>query len=127
MKVFFSRNHFPIVVSLLLLATLFTIPSAVTQSKYVWEEDIDITLKIIYPEQEVTSLFMIDPNAASILDDNRVQIGAAGMADPWILSPEKGDTLPESLKLQARTAPCSLFPGDLYDSKGMALDQRAEG
>lgn len=50
------------VLVLLLLGVLFTVPSAVTSSKYVWNEDIVLQLKIDYASQDLTSLSLMPNN-----------------------------------------------------------------
>lgn len=54
-----GRFRGPLVL-LLLAASLCTLPVLSVQSKYVWQEDIAVTLRIQYPEQTLTSVRVPD-------------------------------------------------------------------
>lgn len=83
-----------LVAAALLGAVLFTAPLAATRCKYVWEDSIQVTLGILYPNTAITSVFSApaeapDANAAPALPGT-VESSPAGEA----LSPDTG-TIPE--------------------------------
>lgn len=100
MKKFFLRIHFRRVLSFLLLATLFTIPFVVVESRYVWKEELNITLKVRYQEQELTNDSKTFSVVNCILDGKGIQIEDTDVLGQWILFPEKGYNLPEIMTVK---------------------------
>lgn len=100
MKKTAGRVCFRMVLPCLALAAILTLPSAVTWSKYVWQDEIKLTLTLNYPDQGLTSLLSVFPDADCTLDGNGIRIEAAEISGQWILSAEDGYTLPESIIVQ---------------------------
>ncbi|MGI5958071.1 MAG: hypothetical protein ACOX60_01465 [Massiliimalia sp.] len=118
MKNFFSRIRFPMVLSLLLLAALVTFPSAITESKYVWQEDIHITLKVDCPEQkEEADLFSADNWTLQLTN-----IQAIPQKDGLVLSAVEGYILPESITVMLRENTYSVFTNGLNNPEGISFD-----
>ena len=121
MKNFILRIRFRFVLPLLLLAILVTFPSTVTGSKYVWKEDIGITLKVNYPEQEITSLL----SANISVDDIQLQltnIQATTQANGLVLSVKEGYRLPESFTVQIGENSYSIYTDGLNNPEGITFD-----
>lgn len=80
----------------LTMAVLLTLPTAVTGSKYVWQENIQVELIINYTEQEITSLLPDGyPSEFWVWDLTHIQ--ATATADGLVLTAEAGYTLPETI------------------------------
>ena len=91
----YFRRVFPC----LALAAVLTMPPAVTWSKYVWQEDINVTLVVNYSEQSITSL-LPDGNPSEFWVQDLTNIRATATADGLILTAETGYTLPESITVK---------------------------
>lgn len=125
MKNFILRIRFRFVLPLLLLAILVTFPSAATKSKYVWEDNIDITLKVNYPEQEMTSLF----SANIPVDDMQLQLTNAQDTthdNGLVFSAEENHVLPESFTVQVGANSYSLYTDSLNNPEKVIFDPQTQ-
>lgn len=122
MKRFISRIRFRIVLPLLLLATVFTLPSAVTGSKYVWEEEIDLTLKVYYSNQEITRFLSASPDNTCVPHTDGVLIESTEIPGQWMLSAKEGDTLPERVVVQIGETSYSICTDGSSNPEGVAFD-----
>lgn len=83
----------------LALAVILTLPVAVTWSKYVWKEDIEVNLLISCSEQSITGMFPEGyPSDFWVQDLTNIQATAA--ADGLVLTAEKGYKLPEYITVE---------------------------
>lgn len=84
---------------LLAMAVLLTVPSTATASKYVWQDTIDITLKVIYPDTAITSLFP-EGHPSEFWVQDLTDIKANISADGLVLTAAEGYTLPETISVK---------------------------
>lgn len=99
MKNYISRVRFRNVLPFLFLAVLFTLPSTSTGSKYVWEDTINVELKVLYPESEITSL-LPDGYPSEFWVQELQNIQATATEEGLVLSAEEGYTLPECITVE---------------------------
>lgn len=100
MKEHFPKGRVLRGIPFLLAATLFTLPLAATQSKYVWEEEIPITLSVQYPDTVITSILLATPLVDCRLEGTGLQIQETENFGQWLVVPEQGYGLPEFLMVK---------------------------
>ena len=84
---------------LLAMAVLLTVPATATASKYVWQDTIDITLKVVYPESEFTSL-RPGGHPSEFWVQDLTNIAAAPTAEGLVLTAADGYALPETITVK---------------------------
>lgn len=84
---------------LLAMAVLLTVPATATASKYVWQDTIDITLKVVYPESEFTSL-RPGGHPSKFWVQDLTNIAAAPTAEGLVLTAADGYTLPGTITVK---------------------------
>lgn len=99
MKRLGSPRRLRVALPLLALAVLLTVPSTATASKYVWQNTIDITLKVIYPDTSITSL-LPEGHPSEFWVQDLTNIKAAASADGLVLTAAEGYTLPETITVK---------------------------
>lgn len=108
-------------VLLLFMSVLLTFPSTGTGSKYVWEDTIDITLKVSYPEQVITSVRPVGYLSESWIRDLK-NIRATPTADGLILTADEGYTLPEYIAVGIGQTTYSVKTDGTEAPEGMAFN-----
>lgn len=106
MKRLGSPRRLRVALPLLAMAVLLTVPSTATASKYVWQNTIDITLKVIYPDTAITSL-LPEGHPSEFWVQDLTDIKANATADGFVLTAAEGYTLPETItvKIGQKTFP----------------------
>lgn len=99
MKKIISQMRFRTILPLLVMAVLLTLPSLPTGSKYVWENTIDVGLKVIYPNTAITSL-LPEGNPSEFWVQDLTNIQATPTADGLVLTATEGYTMPESITVK---------------------------
>lgn len=84
---------------LLAMAVLLTVPATATASKYVWQDTIDVTLKVVYPESVITSLLPAGHPSEFWVQD-LTNIAAAPTAEGLVLTAADGYTLPGTITVK---------------------------
>lgn len=98
MNKFISNVRFRVIFTGLVFAILITAPSVLTWSKYVWEENITLNLKVnLNTQQDITGMAFMVSNVTGILDGKGIKLEETETYGQWMLSPEKGYTLPETI------------------------------
>lgn len=121
MKKFILRRQFRIFLPLLGIAILLTLPSALTQSKYVWNEEIDIKLSVSYPNTVITSLRPAGyPSEFWSWEFTNIQ--AAATEEGLVLTAEEGYVLPETFSVQIGQTVYTVCTGGLENPEGIAFD-----
>ncbi len=100
MKNIISQVRFRVLLPLLFTATLLTIPLAMTKSKYVWENTIEVQLNVVSPELSITGLFSSLPGLTISSDGSEIHMEPTATPGQWILSPAEGCALPETIQIQ---------------------------
>ena len=121
MKHIVSKVRFRAVLPLLFTAVLLTLPSAATGSKYVWEDTIDLTLKVSYPEQSITSIGPVGYLSESWIRD-LTNIQAVPTAEGLILTAEAGYRLPACIIVEIGQAAFSVKTDGSDAIKGITFD-----
>lgn len=114
--------RFRVVLPCLVLAVILTLPPAVTWSKYVWKDDIELTLKLNYPEQGITSILPEFPDASCTLDGTGIRIASTGIPGQWILSAEDGYALPERIVVKVGESEYPVDTSGQNSSEAVSFD-----
>lgn len=116
-----SYLRFRMILPLLFVAVLLTFPSMVTGSKYVWENKIDITLKVSYSEQNRTSIAPEGYLSECWIQD-LWKIQATPKAEGLVLSAEEGYILPEYIIVKIGQTAFSIKSDGTEAADGITFD-----
>lgn len=89
--------HLWLVLFCLVLGTILTLPTTVTQSKYVWQDDIQVNLKITYGGQIITSI-QPEGHPSEFWVQEFQNIQATATEDGLVLTADEGYVLPSILR-----------------------------
>lgn len=116
-----SQVRFRAVLPLLVMEVLFTLPSTSTGSKYVWEDTINISLRVFYPENEITSLLPEGyPSEFWVWDFENIQ--AAATEEGLVLTADEGYMLPESITAKIGETTFSVKTDGTEAPEGIAFE-----
>lgn len=125
MKKWISRIPFQLVLPCLVLGAVFTLPHAVTWSKYAWQDTIQITRKVNYAEQVLTRILTAVPDVICTLEGNGIKINEGENPGQWILTPEEGYALPESLIVKVGETEYIVYTNGRSNPGGISFDPEA--
>lgn len=100
MKKRISHMGIPQVLLCLLGGVVVTLPFSVTGSKYVWQDDLQIILKVDYDEQNAAGNLSVSPETLCTLEGTGIWIKPTGISGQWFLRPEEGYLLPETFTVE---------------------------
>lgn len=121
MKGINRRMHLRTVLICLALAAAITFPVAVTQSKYVWQDDLEVELVITYGDQELTSLLPEgDPSEFWVQELQNIK--ATPTADGLLLAAEEGYVLPEFITVDIGQMTYSVKTDGTDSTEGISFD-----
>lgn len=121
MRNIISQARFRTVLPLLIMAVLLTLPSTATGSKYVWEENINVTLKISYDNQSLTSVGPVGyPSEFWVQDFTNIQ--ATPTEDGLILTVDEGYALPEYISVKIGQKTFSIRSDGTEAPEGITFD-----
>lgn len=121
MKKMILQMRFRSILPLLVMAVLFTLPSTITGSKYVWEDTIDVRLSVVYPETVITSLFS-GGYPSEFWMQNLKNIQATPTADGLVLAAEEGYALPEYITVKIGETTFSVKTDGSETPEGLSFD-----
>ena len=120
MRRFSSNPGRKFILLTLVVGVLCTIPFSITRSKYVWKDDIVITLDVRYSDQILTSL--LPPNlSASDWILSLANIQATRQNDGLILCAEQGYQLPEEITVLIGTDTYTVHTNGQENPGGIAF------
>ena len=120
MRRFSSNPGRKFILLTLVVGVLCTIPFSITRSKYVWKDDIVITLDVRYSDQILTSL--LPPNLpASDWILSLANIQATLQNDGLILCAEQGYQLPEEITVLIGTDTYTVHTNGQENPGGIAF------
>ena len=120
MRRFSSNPGRKFILLTLVVGVLCTIPFSITRSKYVWKDDIVITLDVRYSDQILTSL--LPPNLpASDWILSLANIQATRQNDGLILCAEQGYQLPEEITVLIGTDTYTVHTNGQENPGGIAF------
>ena len=112
---------FQLVLSFLVLAVILTLSPAVSWSKYVWQDNIKITLKVNYSGQSITSNLSVFPDVDYTLEGTGIRIETAEIPGQWILAAEDGYVLPESIIVKVGEAEYTVYTDGQNNPEGISF------
>lgn len=118
MKNFISRVRFPTILPLLVMAVLFTLPSTSTGSKYVWEDSIKVSLRVVYPDNIITSLLPVG-YPSEFWAQELQNIRATATQEGLVLTAGDGYTLPESILVKLGETEYTVYTNGQNNTDGI--------
>lgn len=121
MKKMILQMRFRSILPLLVMAVLFTLPSAVTGSKYVWEDTIDVRLSVVYPDTVITSL-LAEGYPSEFWVQNLTNIQATPTVGGLVLTAQEGYVLPEYITVKIGETTFSVKTDGTEAPEGLSFD-----
>lgn len=116
MKNRIQKMHTRVILPFLLLISIFTLPSVVTESKYVWNESINITLTI---QAKTSTLIEFSANNWKL---NLTNIESSVQEEGVVLSAQEGYILPESFTVQIGAFSFIIYTNGTDNPEGISFD-----
>lgn len=113
--------HLWLVLFCLVLDTILTLPTTVTQSKYVWQDDIQVNLKITYGGQIITSI-QPEGHPSEFWVQEFQNIQATATEDGLVLTADEGYVLPEYITVKIGKTTFSVKTDGTEAPEGISFD-----
>lgn len=121
MKNLIVKVRFQTILPFLIVAVMLTLPSTATGSKYVWQENINVTLRITYNDQTFTSL-LPDGYPSEFWVQDFTNIQATPTEDGLILTVDEGYALPEYISVKIGQKTFSIRSDGTETPEGITFD-----
>lgn len=105
----------------LVLGTILALPTTVTQSKYVWQDDIQVNLKITYAGQIITSI-QPEGHPSEFWVQDLTNIQATPTADGLVLTAMEGYMMPEFITVKIGQTIFSVKTDGTEHPEGITFD-----